>query len=663
MRTTQWTRRPARARKSLRGLSGLVLGLAGLLGLGVPTAAASPPDLSRLEPAVTEQIEELRRVVDTLEAENAPPERRAAAHGALGHVYLVYELPDAARDAYATAARLASDDPRWPYYLGYLESRVGDLRAARDAFLETLRRDPADDVARLRLGEVELDLDDPEAARERFGVVLDRRPDSAAAHYGLGRAAAARGDLEEAVRHLERTVELQPDAGLAHYALAQVYRRLGRLDDARRALDAYAETPVRFADPRIDRLASISGRAVIDQVLGLAASPDTFPDQRFLDHAMGLLAVREGVIQEIDAHLARGGPDAPSGRTRARLEALVGNLLVFRDRDEEAIRRFDRALAADPEGRAARELRANALMRTGRPAEALQDLAALVEARPGSVDLRLKKAAAAMTLERFDEAREDLEAVLRVDPESSEARYRLGVTLERLGRPGEAIEHFLEAGRINTSPERAARAYAEAARLLAGAGRIEPALETFRRARDLDPELPDARLGLGGLLLNRGDVAAAREEFRRAVEIDSGNERAWVGEAISLLALARWAEAAQRLEAGVERLPGDPALRLLLARLRAAAPDAEVRDGERALELARGLHRERPSVRHAETLAWALAETGRFEEAAGLVRQALEVVRRAGDERLGRSLQELLTGLEAGRPVRADGPSDLIVLP
>lgn len=663
MRLTQWTRRLSRARMPLGGFSGLVLGLVGLSALVAPTAAASPPDLSRLEPAVAEQIEELRRVVDTLEAEQAPADRRAEAHGALGHLYLVYELPNAARDAYGAAARLASDDPRWPYYLGYLESRVGDLRAARDAFLEALRRDPDDDLARLRLGEVELDLDAPAAAREQFDRVVQGRPDSAAAHYGLGRGAAAGGDLEEAVRRLERTVELQPEAGLAHYALAQVYRRLGRLDDARRALDSYAETPVRFADPRIDRLASVSGRTVFDQVLGLAASPDTFPDQRFLDHAMGLLAVREGVIEEIDAHLARSGPDAPSARTRARLEALVGNLLVFRDRDEEAIRRFDRALTANPDVQAARELRANALMRTGRPAEALQDLAALVESRPGSVDLRLKKAAAAMTLERFDEAREDLQAVLQAEPESSEARYRLGVTLERLGRPGEAVEHFLEAGRINASPERAARAYAEAARLLAGAGRIDPALDTFRRARDLDPELLDVRLGLGGLLLNRGDVTGAREEFHRAVEIDSGAERAWVGEAISLLASAQWAEAARRLEAGVERLPQDPALRLLLARLLAAAPDAAVRDGERALELARGLHRERPSVRHAETLAWALAETGRFEEAADLVRHALEVVRRAGDARLGRSLQELLTGLEAVRPFRADGPTDLIVLP
>lgn len=165
------------------------------------------------------------------------------------------------------------------------------------------------------------------------------------------------------------------------------------------------------------------------------------------------------------------------------------------------------------------------------------------------------------------------------------------------------------------------------------------------------------------MLLNGGQAEAARGEFHRAVEIDPENAPARVGEAISLLALERWTEAAQRLEASVEHLPRDPALKLLLSRLRAAAPEASVRDGERALELARALHQERPSVRSAEALALALAELGRFDEAVRWLRQALEVVRRAGDAQLAATLERRLTDVEAGRAYRAAGPSDLIVLP
>lgn len=625
-----------------------------------PESGPAQPDLSRLAPPVAEQIETLVGVVRTLEAQGAEPRRRAEAYGALGHLYLVYEMLGAAEDAYRHAAGLAPEDPRWPYYLGYLQSKSGALDAARDSYLAALAREPEDLPARLRLGQVELDRNEPEAAREQFLFVLERRPESAAASYGLGRTAAAEGDFEQAVDHFERAAALQPDAGLVHYALAQAYRRLGRLDDARRALESYREVPVHFPDPRIDRLAELSARAVFDQVMALAASPETFPDERFLDHAMGLLATREGVAEAIDARLSEGGLDP---RTRGRLHALVGSLLVFRSRDEEAVERFGRALSETPDLDAARERRANALMRTGRPGEAFEELSTLVTRRPEAVDLRLKRAAAAMVLERFDEARTDLERVVATAPDNAEAQHRLGAVLERQGRPREAAEHYFVAGRVNTSPERAARAMFEAARLWAGAGRSGRALDAFVRARDLDPDLLDVRLGLGGMLLNQGEVEAARQEFHRAVEIDPANARARVGEAISLLALERWTAAAERLEEGVERVPEDPALQLLLARLRAAAPDASVRDGGRALELARRLHRLRPSVRSAEAQALALAELGRFDEAASWLRRALDVVRGTGDGVLARELERVLADVEDGRAFRASGPSDLIVLP
>lgn len=647
-----------------RGRSGRILAALSLVVALGPVAATESetglPDLSRLEPAVAGQIEELARVVEALEAQGAEPGRRAEAHGALGHLYVVYELPQAAEDAYRRAAELVPDDPRWPYYLGYLHSRLGELDAARDSFRAVVERDPDDLAARLRLGRVELERNDPEAARRQFRLVLERRPESAAALYGLGRVAQSQGEDEEAVHHLQRAVALQPDAGLAHYALAQAYRRLGRLDDARRALEGYREASVDFPDPRIDRLAELSTRAVFDQVMALAASPESFSDERFLDHAMGLLATRRSAAEQIDARLAEAGLDAP---TRGRLHALAGQLLVFHDRDEDAVERFTRALGEDPELDAARDRLANALMRLGRPEEALQHLSVLVDHRPEAVHLRLKRAAAAMALERFEAARADLERVVRVAPDHAEAHHRMGAVLERLGQPREAAYHYARAGRLNTSPRRAARATYEAARLWAGLGEADRALEAFERSRDLDPNLLDTRLGLGGLLLNLGRAEAAHRELQRAVELDPDNARARVGEAISLLALERWPAAARRLEEGVTRLPEDPALQLLLSRLRSAAPDASVRDGERALELARALHRSRSSVRSAEAQALALAELGRFDEAARWLRQALEAVRRAGDARWARSLEEVLSEVEAGRPFRAAGPSDLIVLP
>ena len=84
---------------------------------------------------------------------------------------------------------------------------------------------------------------------------------------------------------------------------------------------------------------------------------------------------------------------------------------------------------------------------------------------------------------------------------------------------------------------------------------------------------------------------------------------------MALLLLDRPLDARARLEAALAELPGDVALEHLLARLLAATSVASARDPERALALARELVEAQPSGAHLETLAMALAASGRFDEA------------------------------------------------
>ncbi len=100
------------------------------------------------------------------------------------------------------------------------------------------------------------------------------------------------------------------------------------------------------------------------------------------------------------------------------------------------------------------------------------------------------------------------------------------------------------------------------------------------------------------------------------------------------------------LEEALTVLPERPEIRFNLARLLACGPDPGERDGARALELAEALHTAQPNLPHAETLAMALAEAGRFDDAEALQERLLEGARAAGNQGL---IDHLSRGLERYR--------------
>lgn len=91
----------------------------------------------------------------------------------------------------------------------------------------------------------------------------------------------------------------------------------------------------------------------------------------------------------------------------------------------------------------------------------------------------------------------------------------------------------------------------------------------------------------------------------------------------------------------------------MLARILAASTNPAVRDGERALEMARRVFRAEPTLDHAQTVAMALAETGRFDEAVDLARQVLAEAGRRGDSSTAEAARGLLASFERREPIRA----------
>ena len=128
------------------------------------------------------------------------------------------------------------------------------------------------------------------------------------------------------------------------------------------------------------------------------------------------------------------------------------------------------------------------------------------------------------------------------------------------------------------------------------------------------------------------------------------------GGAAALVRLRQYSRATSVLDAGHKRSPDSGAIAFALARLLAACPDEEVRDGERALELARTIYSSRPNPRHAQLIAQSLAELDRCEEAAEWQQRVVEAAVEDGATEALPALRADLEEYLGGSPCRV--PTD-----
>ena len=108
----------------------------------------------------------------------------------------------------------------------------------------------------------------------------------------------------------------------------------------------------------------------------------------------------------------------------------------------------------------------------------------------------------------------------------------------------------------------------------------------------------------------------------------------------------------------MDRHPEEPEFPNALARLLAAAPDPQVRDGQAALDLVRALAEQYESPAVAETMAMALAERGQFAEAAEWQRLAMTSAAEAGETEVAQQMAASLALYQRHQPCRTPWRDD-----
>jgi protein O-mannosyl-transferase len=219
---------------------------------------------------------------------------------------------------------------------------------------------------------------------------------------------------------------------------------------------------------------------------------------------------------------------------------------------------------------------------------------------------------------------------LECTTKNATAHYGLACALSELHQDDDAIAEFEKALVIKANFPEASFNLASA---LKRRGKIDAAIEQYRLATAGQPDLVDAHYNLGVLLTDRGKFDEAIAEFRSTLAYKPDHANACYSLAVCLSNRGKFAEAMPYWREAVRLEPNNADTVEQAAWRLATCPDASLRDGPKALELAERAVRlaERDDPLPLGTLAAAYAEVGRFSEAVQSVQQAIALAVRQGN--------------------------------
>ena len=557
------------------------------------------PAIDRLDERDRAQLEARRATLDALLAADAPDVAALSrSFGEAGAFYFLYEFAQAAVACFANAHDLAPDAFEWIYYLGVIESQEGKLEQAVAHFDRAIDIRPNDLPTLLRIGLAQADLGQWDDAEATFRRALSQDPDSASARHGLGRVAAGRKEWEAAIEQFERALSLQPEATVIHHQLGLAWRERGDLERARHHLRQNSHRQVLFEDP-------------------LVAGLDAYLQSGDEWTRMGLRAFSDGQLDTAIRAFQRAVAEDDS---RALAHYNLGRAHAEKGDGEAARLSFEAALARDPSYR-----------------DAHVNLAFLL-ADAGQLSAAEPHFARAVAL----------------DPLDLEARHSWAVALAQLGRDSgaqEVLTALLDEPSLNA--ELRARAHADLGRLAEKSGRGTETLEHFTAAVAAFPDEPAHRRSLAGVLGRLGRFEEAAEQFQSLLARAPDDVESRFGAVMAYLLGAQYEQARALLEEGIAAQPDAVPLRHLLARVLATAPDAQTRDGARALTLAQDVFRAVRNLDHAQTVAMAFAESGDFASAIAWQERVIAQARQVGRTPVIPRAEQRLARYRAGEPVRS----------
>jgi tetratricopeptide (TPR) repeat protein len=374
----------------------------------------------------------------------------------------------------------------------------------------------------------------------------------------------------------------------------------------------------------------------------LACTSDNFVG----DNNLGEVLLKKGSVNEAIAQFQKAlqiEPDFAEARNN------LGNALLRKGSLDEAIAHYQRALQIKPDYAEARNNLGNALLQKGKVDEAIAYYQRALQIKPDSAEAHNNLGEALLKKGNVDEAISHYQRALQIKPDNVEAQYNLGNALLQKGSVDEAIAHYQRA--LQIKPDCVEASY-NLGNVLLQKGKVDEAISHYQRALETDANFAEAHNNLGNALFQRGKVDEAIAHFQKALQIKPDYAEASYNLGEALLKKGSVGEAISHYQRALQIKPDYAAARNNLAWVLATCPQASLRNGNKAVELAQRANQltgdGNPVVLH--TLAAAYAEAGRFPEAVEAAQRALQLAEMQSNPALADAIRSQLKLYQAGIP-------------
>jgi tetratricopeptide (TPR) repeat protein len=252
---------------------------------------------------------------------------------------------------------------------------------------------------------------------------------------------------------------------------------------------------------------------------------------------------------------------------------------------------------------------------------------------------------------KIDEGIAQYRSALQMQPDSWDAEYNLGTALLGKAQVDEAILHCERAVRMRPTD---ADAQVSLGNALFQKGRVDDAIAHYQAAITAHPDHFLARYSLGHALLEKGELDGAIEICRSALLLRPLDVDCQTTLAIALEEKGNPVEAIEHYEKALQLAPTSIPTLTNLAWLLATSPDASLRNGPKAIELAKQVDRlvGGTNTLVLRTLAAAYAENGEFANAIRTARSAMQLARMHGEDAVMTDLDQQIALYQLGMPYR-----------
>ena len=340
-------------------------------------------------------------------------------------------------------------------------------------------------------------------------------------------------------------------------------------------------------------------------------------------------------------------------------QSNLGTALSEAGQPQEAAEHFGEALRLNPDYAPAHYNLGHALLQTGQPQEAIEHFQEALRLKLDDAPAHNNLGVALVQTGQPQEAIKHYQEALRLQPNLPDAHCDLGITLTEVGRLTEAITHFEQALQLEPNHP---KAHNGLGLVLLQNGQADKAIAQFRTALQLQPDWTAARNNLGDALINfgcvlfqKGQMSQAIAPLQEGLQIRPDNVGAYNCLGFIFFRQGQAGAAVANFQKALVLQPDNADAHKYLAWILATCPDASVRNGTQAVELAQKANQFSgggdPEI--TSTLAAAYAEAGRFPEAVTTAQKALQLVEsQTNAASVINDLQTQIKCYQAGLPFR-----------